>query len=80
MATGFIAAGAGITRGGTAAKPQMVDIAPFLAELLGLRLPEAEGIPNRAPCRLHCEPWQEDGPCPSATAEPCVVLKNKKER
>lgn len=44
MATGFLAAGAGITRG-TAAKLQMVDIAPFVAELLGLRLPEAEGIP-----------------------------------
>jgi predicted AlkP superfamily pyrophosphatase or phosphodiesterase len=43
MATGFIASGAGIRPGATAARLQMVDLAPLVASLLGFPLPDAEG-------------------------------------
>lgn len=43
MATGFIASGAGIRPGRTVARLEMVDVAPLVAALLGLKLSDAEG-------------------------------------
>lgn len=53
MATGFIAAGAGIRPGGAVHRLSMVDVAPLVAELLGLPFPETEG---QAPLGFLAEP------------------------
>jgi arylsulfatase A-like enzyme len=43
MATGFIAAGAGIRRGVALERMRLIDIAPTVARLLGLPAPDVEG-------------------------------------
>ncbi len=45
--TGFVAAGAGVRSGGTAAQLRLVDVAPFIAELLGVDLPASDGAAPR---------------------------------
>jgi hypothetical protein len=41
----FIASGAGVRRGGVIPRIRMIDIAPTIAALLGVKLPDAEGQP-----------------------------------
>ncbi len=41
--TGFVAAGAGVRQGGVAAQLRLVDVAPFVAELLGLDFSPSDG-------------------------------------
>jgi hypothetical protein len=43
MATGFIAAGAGVRRGVALDRIRLIDIAPTAARLLGIPAPPAEG-------------------------------------
>ena len=45
MATGFIASGRGIRQGVLIPSMRMLDIAPTIAKLLNLELPDAEGLP-----------------------------------
>jgi arylsulfatase A-like enzyme len=43
MATGFIAAGAGVRRGVAVERVRLIDVAPTAARLLGLPAPSVEG-------------------------------------
>ena len=43
MATGFIAAGAGIRAGVALDRMRLIDIAPTAAKLLGIETPDVEG-------------------------------------
>ena len=45
METGFVASGPGIRSGIVIPRLRMIDVAPTLATILGLRLPEATGLP-----------------------------------
>lgn len=45
MQSSFIASGQGIRQAGAIPRIRMVDIAPTIAALLGLKLPDADGIP-----------------------------------
>ena len=45
MATGLIAAGAGVRRGVVVERVQLIDVAPTVARLLGIAPPRVEGRP-----------------------------------
>jgi len=45
MKTGFIISGSGARRGAVLPEARMIDIAPTVAKLLGVRLPAAAGKP-----------------------------------
>ena len=45
MLTGFIAAGAGLRQGVPLAVLRQIDIAPTIARLLGVELPDVDGVP-----------------------------------
>jgi predicted AlkP superfamily pyrophosphatase or phosphodiesterase len=45
LRTGFAAVGAGIRAGASVGQMSLIDVAPTVAKLLGLDLPDAEGVP-----------------------------------
>jgi predicted AlkP superfamily pyrophosphatase or phosphodiesterase len=45
LRTGFAACGAGIRAGASVGQMSLIDVAPTVAKLLGLDLPDAEGVP-----------------------------------
>jgi predicted AlkP superfamily pyrophosphatase or phosphodiesterase len=51
LATGFLAVGPGVRRGSVIDRMRLLDIAPTVAAVLGLDLPEVEGRPLRALAR-----------------------------
>lgn len=78
MPTGLIVAGAGIRRGGAAARLEMVDIAPLIAELLGLPLPGAEGqAPLGFLTRIEAAQPSVATAAPAATPMPVAALASK---